>query len=141
MGTGDGPFIDGYFPANALWVIDSATFGGPRPQTRDGFVAWPPKGYVPYQLFSPRWSFSYPGADFSAAAVTMQRNGSTVPVMLQPVANGYGENTFVWVIDNLDVSGPYTPVKPANDTTISVTISNVLISGAAQTFMYDVILL
>ena len=71
MGTGDIPPVGGR-TANALWVIDDHTWD-PRPATRDGFVAWPPAGYVPYQVVFPRWSFSYPDADFSQATVTLTR--------------------------------------------------------------------
>ena len=56
---------------NAVWVIDPSTYGGPRPGTRDVFVAWPPKGYVPYQVLYNRWHFSYASADLSSATVTV----------------------------------------------------------------------
>jgi hypothetical protein len=62
MGTGDVPYDRNLW--NALWVFDS-NYGTQRPATRDEFVAWPPKGYVPYQVVFPRWSFSYPNANFS----------------------------------------------------------------------------
>ena len=79
MGTGD---IDadptGTYPAaNALWVLDGM-FGTARPATRDGFVAWPPPGYVPEQLIYNRWSLAYPEADFSQARVQMSRGGKSV---------------------------------------------------------------
>jgi hypothetical protein len=62
FGTGDIPAVAGLAKAaNALWVLDE-NVAGPRPATRDGFVAWPPPGYVPYQVAYPRWSFSYPPA-------------------------------------------------------------------------------
>lgn len=138
MGTGDVSGSGGNFSANALWVFDG-NYGTARPPTRDTFVAWPPSGYVPYQMVWPRWSFSYPGADFTAATVTMTRNGSPVPVALEPVANGYGENTLVWITDNTDVSSPYTPSPPASDTANAVTINNVMIGGTPHTFNYQVI--
>ena len=74
MGTGDLPPTGGS-SSNALWVIDGHVWD-PRPATRDMFVAWPPPGYVPYQVVFPRWSFSYPNADFSQASVTMTLDGS-----------------------------------------------------------------
>ncbi|HLJ49376.1 MAG TPA: BACON domain-containing carbohydrate-binding protein [Bryobacteraceae bacterium] len=132
MGTGDVPqngSSSQYMGANALWVIDS-NYGGTRPATRDGFVAWPPPGYVPYTLVFPRWSFAYPNADFSAATVTMMRNGSSVPVSVKPPQNLYGENTLVWVPDNLDPTVPFNPTAPASDTPITVTVSG--IRGAPQ---------
>jgi len=89
MGTGDIPNTQ-YPAANALWVFDSNTWET-RPPTRDGFVAWPPPGYVPYQVVFARWSFSYPQADFLAAVVTMRSDGVNVPLTAASVVNGYGE--------------------------------------------------
>jgi uncharacterized protein YkwD len=138
MGTGDVPVNGSYYGANAVWVFDGR-FGSARPAARDNFVAWPPPGYVPYQLVYPRWSFSYPGADFSNAAVTMTRGGSAVAVSLETLASGYGENTIVWVPDNQNGnSSSFSPVAPVSDTPINVTISNVLIGGTARTFNYTV---
>lgn len=133
MGTGDVPSNGSQFQmANALGVIDTATYGGPRPATRDGYVAWPPPGYLPYQLLPGRWSFSYPSADFSAATVTMTRNGASIPITLEPVANGYGENTIVFI------PGTAIATPPAADVASTVTISNVRIGGVAQTYTYQV---
>ena len=141
MGTGDvpqsGPAANSYPPANALWVFDGL-YGTARPATRAAYVAWPPPGFVPYQVVAPRWSFSYPGADFTNASVSMQRNGAAVPVRQEQVVTGYGENTIVWVPDNLDASAYFQPTAPAVDTTSTVTLANVLINGAPQTFSYSV---
>jgi hypothetical protein len=139
MGTGDVPWNGSYPYANALWVFDQAHWGA-RPATRDTFVAWPPPGYVPYQVVAPRWSFSYPGANFSNATITMQRAGQPVPVRLETIANGYGENTLVWIPDNLEPSYSYQPPAPASDTTTTVTITNVLVGETYQSFSYPVTL-
>jgi hypothetical protein len=133
MGTGD---IDSTVPSNVLWVQD-ANIAGRRPAVRDDFVAWPPPGYVPYQTVYPRWSISYPGADFSAAAVTMTSAGASVATRTELLQNGYGENTLVWF------PGSYADgnlwAKPAADTAYHVTVSNVNIGGAPRTFEYDVV--
>ncbi|MBL8218562.1 MAG: hypothetical protein JNL62_05010 [Bryobacterales bacterium] len=136
MGTGDvnqtGSFPSGYPYANALWVFDGHTFDT-RPATRDGYVAWPPKGYVPYQKVYARWSFGYPGANFAGATVTM--NGSSSGVTKETLRNdeGYGENTIVWTW-----SGQPSGV-PSSDTTVTVTISG--ITGAPQSsYAYQVII-
>jgi hypothetical protein len=136
MGTGDIPPVTGYSPANALWVFDSNMWG-PRPATRDEFVAWPPRGYVPYQVVFARWSFAYPGADFSSATVTMSSGGSSVPLVQSAVVNGYGENTLVWIPLGLNDGAPWP--KPANDTTYTVNVQNVTIGGQSRSFTYDVI--
>ena len=137
MGTGD---VQPPYPtpfANALWVIDSH-MSDPRPTTRDPFVAWPPKGFVPYQLVPGRWSFSYAGADFTNATVTMQRSGGSVAVRLESPQQGYGENAVVWVPDNIDTAVSTSWPQPIVDTPIIVTISNVLVSGVSTTFTYTV---
>lgn len=138
MGTGDVPATGTYLSANALWVIDPATYWTTRPATRDGYVAWPPKGFVPYQVMGVRWSFSYPGADFHAAAVTMTSNGVNVPVALEPVSDGYGENTIVWIPNGLSANSYGSFPRPATDTTYDVTVTNVRINGTPQTFTYSV---
>jgi hypothetical protein len=133
MGSGDIPYNENSWPANARWVFDDNMWD-PRPETRDEFVAWPPPGYVPYQVVFPRWSFSYANADFSAASVTMSSGGDEIPVSVQPIVYGYGENTLVWEPE-IDLGSP-----PASDEIYSVTVSSVLISEQAHNFSYQVII-
>jgi C1A family cysteine protease len=133
MGTGDIPPASGYPAANALWVFDDHMWE-PRPTTREEYVAWPPPGYVPYQVVFPRWSFAYDEADFSIAQVSMTSGGSPVPVTVRPVADGFGENTLVWE-PSLSFGSP-----PASDTRYTVSVSNVRIAGSPRSFVYDVII-
>lgn len=132
MGTGDIPPRDGYPASNALWVFDRDHMWGPRPATREDFVAWPPAGYVPYQVVYPRWSFGFPQADFSQATVTLTRDGQALAVQQQPPVNGYADNTLVWE--------PQTSFGSpgASDTAYTVTMSNVSIEGQARSFTYTV---
>ncbi len=130
MGTGDVPGNGVNYSANALWVFDG-NYGAPRPATRDGFVAWPPSGFVPAPVVYPRWSFSYPGASFAAASVTMQCNGSSLPLQLLPPENGYGENTIVWEPSTCPLAG-------GADAISDVTVSNVIVGGTPQSFSYTV---
>jgi hypothetical protein len=98
-------------------------------------VAWPPQGYIPYQVLpknSRRWSFSYAGATFTGASVFMQRSGTDVPVTLEAQAQGYGDNTIVWVPQGVPATAP------ASDITYSVTVSNVVVSGTPRVFNYNV---
>ncbi|MFA5265920.1 MAG: hypothetical protein WC378_19030 [Opitutaceae bacterium] len=114
-------------------------YGTTRPAVRDTFVAWPPKGYVPYHVVFPRWSFSYPGANFSAASVTMTRDGSSIQATPEPISSGVGENTLVWVYDGLDAAtNSSAHAKPASDTVYAVRVSNVIVGGLANTFDYSV---
>jgi hypothetical protein len=136
MGTGDVPHDGNLW--NAVWVFDN-NFGGLRPTTREEFVAWPPKGYVPYQVVFPRWSFSYPNANFSSATVTMTRGGQPLPVRVESNAANIGENSIVWVPENQSVTDWLNPTPPASDTTYTVTIGNVLAGGQTRSFTYNVI--
>jgi uncharacterized protein YkwD len=133
MGTGDIPNKDGYPGANVLWVFDSNIFRT-RPNTRENFVAWPPPGYVPYKVVYPRWSFSYPKADFKSATVSMTSKGKSVDIAVQPVVKGFGENTIVWELNDMIFDSP-----PATDTKYTVKVNNVKISGEPHNFTYDVL--
>jgi hypothetical protein len=134
MGTGDIPDGGGW-GANSLWVFDSHLWEA-RPPTREEFVAWPPPGFVPYQVVHPRWSFAYPGADFSQSSVTMSTGQGNIVTTLETVKTGYGENTLVWIPQGMK-SGDSWP-QPSGDTDYHVTLSNVLIQGLAHSFVYDV---
>ena len=139
MGTGDVTDApNGGYDANALWVQDGNYFSV-RPPVRDDFVAWPPTGYIPYDLVPARWSFSYPNADFSAASVSVTRDGQILPAQLETVANGYGENTLVWVVDNRTTSASSVLPRPSADTPYHVVISGARIGGQARNFDYTVI--
>jgi uncharacterized protein YkwD len=131
MGTGDIPPEDGYLGANALLVWGPRSKD--RPQTRDAFVAWPPPGYVPYSVVYPRWSFSYPDADFGQASLSMTHNDEGIPLTVSPPAIGFGENTVVWE--------PQIPigVRPERDLWYWVHLNDVLINGVSTDFTYVVI--
>jgi hypothetical protein len=137
MGTGDVPPAGGYPGANALVVFDGFMWQA-RPVVRDGFVAWPPPGYVPYPVVFARWSFSYPGADFTAAAVHMALDGAPLPIEQHAPVYGYGENTLAWIPLGLDDSAPWP--RPAADTTYVVTLTNVRLDGQPRDFTYAVTL-
>ena len=137
MGTGDVPGNKTLAPANAIWVIDGR-FNTPRPTTRTTHVAYPPAGYVPHTLVWPRWSFSYPGADFSVATVTMKRNGVPISVVQEPVKTDIGEPTLVWIYDGQNPESDAPHPRPAADTVYTVAISSVRIAGQVQNFLYNV---
>jgi uncharacterized protein YkwD len=132
MGTGDIPSTGSYWAANALWVFDT-NMRGARPHTREEYVAWPPPGYVPYQVVFPRWSFAYDEAGFSSATVAMTRNGSGISVSVKPAVTGYGENTLVW-----EPNASFG-VAPTSDITYTVSVQHVLVGSTYQDFSYTVI--
>ncbi len=133
LGTGDIP-ATGFPASNALWVFDLDNMWGPRPDTREEYVAWPPPGYTPYQVVFPRWSFGFAGANFSNANVTMTKNGQPLSLQVNPVVNGFGENTLVW--EPNDTFGQ----APASDIVYTVTITNVIVNGQSRSFNYQVII-
>lgn len=139
MGNGDIDPTDGSMTrrANANWVIDD-NFWAPRPPTRDGFVAWPPPGLVPYKIVYPRWSFSFPGADFTNATVTVKTNGISLPVHIEALERGYGENTIVFVPGAIAPETRSIAEKPAQDVTFTVSISGIKIGGLSTNFGYSV---
>ncbi len=62
-------------------------------------VMWPSANYFPSDLVPNRWSFSYKGAIFDNAKVTVTENGKPISVQLEKVEYGYGMNTLVWRLD------------------------------------------
>ena len=117
--------------ANALWVIGAF---GTRP-TATPLVAWPPDGYVPYQLVYPRWSFSVntnSTVSFTGAAVTMTRNGSPVSLTVLENAVGYGDNTIAWEPSGLTFTAGMADVP------IEVQVNNVVVSGVSTNYTYVV---
>ncbi len=121
--------------ANALWVFDD-NMRAARPAVRSEFVAWPPAGHVPHTTVYPRWSFSYPDADFSQASVSMTEDGKTLATLAEPLTPGYGENTLVWF------PGSYRDhmrwERPGTDKRYEVNLRNVRISGVLRDFRYVV---
>lgn len=140
LGTGDVPSetVNGQrlWGGNALWVMDADYYGN-RPQVRDGFVAWPNRGFVPYQTVFARWSFSYPDADFSQAQVIVSHKGSQIQIRTETVSNSAGENTIVWQMPGIEENG--THVQPESDMAYKVSVSNVMHHGAAKSFSYSVV--
>jgi uncharacterized protein YkwD len=140
FGVGDvpGETVNGQklWGGTAVWVLD-ADFYGPRQKVRDGFVAWPTRGFVPHETVYARWSFTYPGADFSRTSVAVQRNGMPLDVKMEAVSTGAGDNTVVWQVPGIDPAGFH--VKPSVDTKYQVTVSNVIIDQQPRSFTYEVV--
>jgi len=142
MGTGDivPTTVFGARTSHATVVEDENLFAA-RPATRDGFVSWPPPGYVPYPLVFSRWSLSYANADFSNAVIKMTDSAGN-PVNLDiiyrsnpPVPGRISapENTIVW-------EPSVNPVSAAgrSDVDYTVTVRNVVLDGVDKTFEYTV---
>ena len=125
MGTGSTDSVNNFFfGSNTLYIF--APFGS-RPGTPSA-VAWPPEGFVPYQVVYPRWSLSLNSptlADYSSATVTMTKDAANVPLtVISRTDNGFGDNTIVWEPSGLSF-GPGQA-----DQTVSVTVSNIMVGGS-----------
>jgi len=115
-----------YPSALALWVVPPVMI------TSSNAYSWPPAGFVPYSLLFDRWSFSLAGADFSAAKITVTKDGQPQEIILEPVVSGFGDNTVVWQM--------VKPVVPSNaDAVFSISISKVRTSqNEIKDFSYTV---
>lgn len=149
MATGVVPSGAGNGSANALYWLNFGTRSGATP-TPDG-VAWPPNGFVPYQLLpsgSNRWSFQYPGANFSAATVTMSSGGANYgPVAYdfrstgcEPGFTCVPDDAIVWrpPLDAGGINGVFYTSPGAVDKTYTVNITGVTGSGVPSSFSYTV---
>jgi hypothetical protein len=117
--------------ANDLWVIGAF---GSRSAT-PAVVAWPPAGFVPYQLIYPRWSFSVNTSvtvSFSGATVSMTRGGVPVTLTVFAGATGYGDNTLAWETSDLGFS------SGGADEDVSVQVNNVVVNGVPTNYAYTV---
>jgi hypothetical protein len=153
MGVGSTNGTNGFSEgSNALWTINN--FFGPRPAMGPDWVAFPPPGYVPYQIViisNPgtsvisRWSLSrniemadFPidsaSVDFSIANVTMTQADQNVPLNVVSRTDRFGDATIVWEF-NLS-----TFTVGASDRTYNVSVSNVIVNGVPENYSYDVIL-
>lgn len=140
------------YGGGALYVLADNVWSGqaPRQSPRDGFIAWPPRGYIPWQALYHdsanyyeyygdevrlRWSFLLNEADFGAATITVTHNGAAVAVSRLPDVVEYDENAAVFVpaID-------HATLADGADHTLQVTVANVQVGGQAQTFSYEVII-
>ncbi len=117
--------------ANAIWVIGNA---GTTPSDAPEFISWPPKGYSPKQLAYQRWSFSIAGADFSNAQISMKdAAGNSISITLEALDPNYGDPTLVWVPDGIITNSE-------EDTSYTVSLQDVEVSGEITAFEYEVVL-
>lgn len=80
----------------ATYVIDpQVNYWADWSAARDGFVAWPPPGYVPRQVVYPRWSLHFAnGLPLGNASVQMWLDN--MPISLAVVHRGAEKQTLVW---------------------------------------------
>jgi hypothetical protein len=127
--TGDIDANGTFYGANAIYVTGS---GAPIATPRDGYIAWPPNGYVPDSVMYGRWSFTVRGTgiSFQNANVVVSGPGGSIPVAIQS-RSGFLEPGIV-----------FTPAissqKVTVDTTYNVTISGIT-GGNTSSYSYQVV--
>jgi len=139
IGTGDVPAGPGTWGSNTLRVFDDNLWG-PRPAVRrpEGFVAWPPPGFVPPQAVWGRWTFSLYGGDFTNATVTVSSSDGPVPTTVlarRQASSSNGriapEPTIVWSMGP-DTGSALLPIPTKGDRCYDVTVGGVTVQGVAQ---------
>lgn len=139
IGVGHVAGSDTAYPANALWVFDDDVFADNPPVREDGgFVAWPPRGYVPEELIYPRWSFGLADAIFENATVTMSRDGEPIEldVVTRLSLQGYVPAPIIVWEPAADL-GP-SASGTSYDVTYEVVVDGVIVDGAEVSFSYSV---
>ncbi len=134
MATGDVPASESTPAANTLVAFDHHIFD--NVSTRDGFIAWPPPGYVPAPLVHPYWSLAVDGADFTDAMVTATRNNTAVPVVVHHRGKGEGSPfpAITWTPSDLELDG-------STDQVLDVSVTGTTVAGEPRVFSYQVIIL
>ncbi len=134
MGHGSIPWTANHTSASAIWVIGNfAASPPPRP------VTWPNEGYCPHPLVPneeanfPRWSFSYPGADFSKASVAMTFDGDPIATIREAFHRQIGDNALAWRPADI----PSTPPATGRDAIAHVAISGIQ-NAPFDSYAYDV---
>jgi hypothetical protein len=128
-----------------LWAIGSGDVAqnnsiyvlGPRLITgTTQWAPWPSAGFFPRELEPDgRWSLSYPGADFTRAAITVTTPDGPVNTVPPVVDDGAGDNTIVWDMalphwlgnGNWDITTDYP---------VTVTVSGIVIDGKVVDHTY-----
>lgn len=137
-GNGSVPEHGDYRAAHAQWVI-----GDFRPSPPFEPVPWPNAGFVPWSIVPndesshPRWSFTYPGANFSGSNATVTLlgpGGKELTVIRDSTSAGFGDSTLVFRV----LGVPAT--RPLVDTTYRVSITGIA-SAPWDSYGYDVTLI
>ena len=120
------------YTKNALWVINNFITPAPVP-----FVAYPSPGFFPGPLVFGRWSFSIQSADFSLTTISMaNEQGVNIPLTIEPITNGYGGNTIVWVPDPSYINNLFG----SEDIKYMINILNVN-NAVQQNYNYEVVIM
>jgi hypothetical protein len=134
IGLGDVPHGDKARAASGFTAFDGL-YGSNRPPVLHDYVAWPPPGWVPYQVVFPRWSFALQGADFSDAHISVMADGRSLPVSIELSDKEAGEPAIIWRVGAEQDENAF---KPSRDTVYRVAIDNVRLGDSVRHYSYDV---
>jgi uncharacterized protein YkwD len=124
---------------------DTASFHGTAPD----YYAYPFKGYVPYPVVYPKWSFYIPtGADFTNAKVTIKAGDKNIAAKVVHRANEYADHSLAWSVIGLKEDYEYNyydmetkkkafSEKGLLNQKITVTISDVKRDGKVVSYTYS----
>lgn len=117
--------------ADALWVIG----GSETPEIMPEYIPYPGEGYFPAPLVYSKWSLGVPGADFSNATVEMTGPEGKISniEILSHSRNGYGDNTFIWQPEGIQINSE-------EDIKYTINIKNVIVDNETKSYQYDVII-
>lgn len=103
-------------------------------------VAWPPPGAFPREHLPRRWSLSFHGADFSAAdvAVTRERTGEPISLVVEPKDLPAADPTLVWIIES--TAFPDFGDRRAADLKLRVHVSGIAGEGLPAELAWEVVL-
>ena len=127
IATGDIEADGARYAANAIYVNGG---GGTTATPRDGYIAWPPSGFVPDAVMYARWSFTTGGSgvSYQNAQVAVTGPNGAVPVEIN-ARSGWLEAGIV-----------FTPALPARkvstDTTYTVNITGIT-GGTTSSYTYQ----
>ena len=120
-------------PANVLYVTQNES---ETTTLTPAFTAYPPAGFFPAPLNAKFWSLSAPGADFSAATVSVSVvGGGAVATVKRSLANGFGDPTLVW-----EMPAEHAAASFPADTTYDVTVSGITAADLPHSHSYQVTL-
>jgi hypothetical protein len=118
--------------ANALWVFPD----GAAPASGPPVVAWPPAGWIPWDLVPGTWSagMNVPGVDVAAAQVSVSAGGQPRAVSnVRSLDSGFGsaDPTLAWEV------APAADDQDA-DRELAVAIDGATLAGAPYPIRYTV---
>ena len=144
-------------------MFDDQVFADNPPLREDeGFVAWPPRGFVPQDLVHPRWSFGLADANFDNATVTMTSGDRTIeltvvarlsqqgyvpaPIIVwEPEADSGSDDTEParggaadGATGGGDLGDEVVQLAAAHDTSYDIVVDGVIVDGAEVSFAYTV---